>query len=70
MELMRVLSENELAKIRRDTEDLLATTGMGVTHPELLRLCHQAGAQVDKMGGARCIEPGWNAFADVESALR
>ena len=48
MDLIRTLSDAEIGQIRDRTEELLETVGLRVDHPELLRMCRDAGATVDE----------------------
>lgn len=41
---MQGLSSSQIEQLQQATEDLLATTGFRVQHPELLRLATAAGA--------------------------
>lgn len=45
---MQGLSSSQIEQLQQATEDLLATTGFRVQHPELLRLAAAAGAQVEE----------------------
>ncbi|MCC7262150.1 MAG: trimethylamine methyltransferase family protein [Candidatus Latescibacteria bacterium] len=45
------LSANQIEHLQQATEDLLATTGFRVQHPELLRLAAAAGARVEETSG-------------------
>ena len=48
---MEGLSPTQIEQLQQATEQLLATTGFRVQHPELLRLAATAGAQVDEASG-------------------
>ena len=48
MELVKVLSDGEIAQIRDRTEELLEAVGLRVDHAGLLRMCEAAGATVDE----------------------
>lgn len=51
MELMTILSEGEIERFQKKTEEILATVGIRVSHPTVLRLCRAAGAEVDDISG-------------------
>jgi trimethylamine--corrinoid protein Co-methyltransferase len=51
MQLIATLSDEQIARLQAKTTDLLATVGLKITHPELLRLGRAAGAQVDAEAG-------------------
>ncbi|MBI3921416.1 MAG: trimethylamine methyltransferase family protein [Armatimonadetes bacterium] len=46
-EAIKGLTDSQIEQIRSATEDILETKGFHVTHPELKRLCREAGAIVD-----------------------
>ena len=43
--LITELSPSQIEEVQRATEEVLATIGCRVTHPEALRRCRQAGAR-------------------------
>lgn len=51
MQLIATLTDDQIARLQDRTAELLATTGLKITHQELLRLCRAAGAQVDADAG-------------------
>jgi trimethylamine--corrinoid protein Co-methyltransferase len=50
MALITALSESQIEQIRDNTEEILETVGLRISHAELLRLCQNAGARVDEAG--------------------
>ncbi|MGC8780861.1 MAG: trimethylamine methyltransferase family protein [Anaerolineae bacterium] len=57
MPLIATLTDAQLGRLQAKTAELLATVGLKITHPELLRLCRAAGAQVDADVGAVRFPP-------------
>jgi len=51
VELIKALSEGQIARIKDATEELLETTGFRVQHDEVLGFCRKAGARVDEASG-------------------
>ncbi|MCX7671657.1 MAG: trimethylamine methyltransferase family protein [Anaerolineae bacterium] len=57
MQLIATLTDEQIGRLQTKTADLLATVGLKVTHPELLRLCRASGAQVDADAGTVRFPP-------------
>lgn len=54
---MRGLSEGQIERIQRDTEDILQNTGVRVMHEGLVRRAKEAGARVDEASGVVRLPP-------------